>query len=242
MTATGALAVALANGAGSAPALVLAGNNIDVAASGILTLPAVTLGTGVNTVTVNGGGGSGTAYLSARYAGRWFRPGRQRRHPAGRQQPFRQRHDHPQQPGGSHRAGGIGGTVALAGATVQHERRQHQLPDLHGQRLDHRRQPYGGHRHFSAGAGTVNAASPLAISNTLKFSNGALATISNGQTFTAAGGNLASTSTPSTLALSGGTLSLSTAQPAGVVASALAWWQFKNPANLGRTPAETATT
>jgi len=64
---------------------------------------------------------------------------------------------------------------------------------------------------FSAGAGTANAANPLAITSALKMPGGITATLAGGTSFTAAGANLVDNSTARTLSLSGGTLALSTA-------------------------------
>ena len=61
---------------------------------------------------------------------------------------------------------------------------------------------------FSAGAGTANAANPLAITSTLKLPGGFSATLSGGSSFTAGGLNLASTAAANTFTLSGGTFGL----------------------------------
>jgi len=62
---------------------------------------------------------------------------------------------------------------------------------------------------FQSGAGTVNAANPLAITSTLKLAGGITATLAGGTSFTAAGANLANTGVANTLSLSGGTLAVS---------------------------------
>jgi fibronectin-binding autotransporter adhesin len=66
--------------------------------------------------------------------------------------------------------------------------------------------------------GTVNAASPLAITSELKLPagtsvGGTTVLLSNGTSFTAKGANLANVSTPSTLSFGGGKLTIAPAEP-----------------------------
>ena len=61
---------------------------------------------------------------------------------------------------------------------------------------------------YPLGGGTVNAANPVTVTNTLMLPGGLAATLVGGGSFTAGGANLANNSSAATLTVSGGTLAL----------------------------------